>query len=232
MELSMPARSLYLLLALVGVTAARPVRADFVWEFDLAGVPTTNFIIPTIGGTVGVDIYLKENGGTVLATQGLIGAGVQLKFDSPTGVAAVLPVGSDSSGIQLNPAFNDTTFAVRDVTATNAKLSESVTNPNAPVFPVALNRIYFGTFTFTALSAGDVTITATRFGTASQTAIVTGDFNTLDGTFPDATAHIIVPGVATPEPGTLVLASLAGMGLAGFGIRRRHRGEGSVTPGK
>jgi hypothetical protein len=66
--------------------SAPPERISF-GNFDLAGVPTTNFVIPAIAGTVDVQIYLKEtNGGTILATQKLFGAGGQVTLNSPTGV--------------------------------------------------------------------------------------------------------------------------------------------------
>src|SRR5438128_1471885 len=101
MEPGMRRYWIVVLFALIGSTLATPARADFVWEFDLAGVPTTNFIIPGVGNTVDVQIYLKEtNGGTILSTQKLFGAGVTVTFNSPTGVAAVL----SSSDIKQNPA--------------------------------------------------------------------------------------------------------------------------------
>jgi len=226
MELFMRPRWLFLLLLLAAATFTSPARADFVWEFDLAGVPTTNFVIPGVGNTVDAQLFLKEtNGGTILSTQGLFSAGVQVQFNNPSGVAAVLPTGDPSSGVQLNPAFIDTASSDRPVTATNAKLSEAVVNPNNPVFPASdgLNRIFLGTFTFTGQSVGDVTITATRFNPPTDDRIITGQGNPLDALVPNGTAHISVPGTATPEPGSLLLAGMAGFGLAGCGIRRRFR---------
>jgi hypothetical protein len=228
MEFFMRPSWLPALVVLGTLTLTSPARSDFVWEFDLAGVPTTNFIIPTVGGTVDVQIYLKEtNGGNTLTTQGLFSAGVQVQFNSPSGVAAVLPTDpNNSSGVHVNPAFNDSGSYSTPVTTTNAKLSEAVTNPNNPVFPAAdgLNRILFGSFTFTAQSAGTVTLTATRFNPSPDDRIITGQGNPLDSSIPNGSAQILVPGVATPEPGTLLLAGMAGMGLAGWGIRRRRHG--------
>jgi hypothetical protein len=219
------------LFTLIGSTLANPARADFVWEFDLAGVPTTNFIIPTVGGTVDVQIYLKENNGTVLATQGLFGAGVSVSFNSPSGVAAVL----NPSDIILNngaAAFNDAN-PVKDLSSTSAGFSEA-TDFTHFVFPDALNRILFGSFRFTAQSAGSVTITATRFRPPPTDAIVTGQNPggvPLDSLVPNNSASILVVGTATPEPGSLLLASMAGMGLASYGIRRRLRAADPALEG-
>jgi hypothetical protein len=212
------------------LTFVSPARADFVWEFDLAGVPTTSFVIPGVGSTVDVQIYLKEtNGGTILSTQGLFSAGVQVQFNNPSGVAAVLPLAAEntvSAGVHVNPQFNDAGSYSGPVTASNAKISEAVVNPNNSVFPAAdgLNRILFGSFTFTGQSAGTVTITATRYNPAPDVRIVTGTGNGLDALVPNGSAQItVLGGTATPEPGSLLLASLAGLGLAGGGIRRRLR---------
>lgn len=212
------------LLALFGLMLASPVRADFVWEFDLAGVPTTNFIIPGVGSTVDVQIYLKEtNGGTVLATQGLFGAGVQVTFNSPTGVAAVL----STSDITLNngaAAFNDA--APQKVQSSTSAGFTEATDISHFVFPDALNRILFGSFKFTGQSEGSVTITAMRFAPPPSDNIITGQNPggiALDSLVPNGSAQITVLGTATPEPGSLLLASMAGMGLASYGVRRRLR---------
>src|SRR5262249_33437029 len=151
-------------------------RADFVWEFDLAGVPTTNFVIPGVGSTVDVQIYLKEtNGGTVLATQQLFGAGVSVSFNSPTGVAAVLSTSdiTANNSTSLPNTFNDTNVTKLTQSSTAAGLSEA-TDFSHFVAPDALNRILFGTFRFTGQAEGNVTITATRFMPPPTDSIITG----------------------------------------------------------
>jgi hypothetical protein len=205
------------LFALAAQLTASPARGDFVWEFDLAGVPTTNFVIPAVGATVDVQIYLKEtNGGTILATQKLFGAGVQVTFNSPSGVAAV----SSSANIAPNTAFNDAGSYKTPVTSASAKVSEA-TDGSVFVAPDALNRILFGTFTFTGQAPGTVTLTALRFNPAPDDRIITGTGNVLDGLVPSGTAQISVLGTATPEPGSLLLAGIAGMALTSYGARRK-----------
>jgi hypothetical protein len=209
------------LFVLAGLASVSPARADFVWEFNAAGLPSTNFVIPGVGSTVGVQIYLKEtNGGTILSTQKLFSAGVQVTFNSPSGVAAVLA----PSSIQSNPAFDDFNPTTdRSTSATSAKLTEAVTNISNSVAPDSQNRILFGAFTFTGQSVGTVTITATRFNPAPDDRIITGAGTVLDALIPNGSAQINVLGTATPEPGSLLLASLAGLALAGGGARRRFR---------
>lgn len=210
---------------------ALPGRADFVWEFaDSLGTPTSSFTISNIGNTVDVRVYLKEfgsNPGNVLASEGLFGVGIRLDFDSPGGIAAVL----STSDIIANDGvgkFDDTASQkkiVNNPVANTARLLEiSSTLPGvSPEGTGALNRILVGTFRFTGQANGSVTVLAQDYAGTDDT--VTGTtFMVLDGLIGQSTATITVGQAAIPEPGSLALCGLAGIGGA-FGVWRRRRAQ-------
>src|SRR5437660_798656 len=89
-------------LALSGVVQAGPLPYQF--EFGLAGSsPATNLVINGVGGTLDVQLYLREQaGGSTLSSEQLFSASVQVTFGTGT-VAAVL----SPSGITENPAFDE-----------------------------------------------------------------------------------------------------------------------------
>jgi hypothetical protein len=196
--------------------AAPPAHADlFFSTADLNGVPKTQFEIASLGGTVDVQVYLTEINGSVLSAEKLFAAGVQMRFDSPSGVVAVL----SADDITPNGAFNDTGSVERLVTAMSAKLSEA-TDGVTLVSPDAENRILMGTFRFTGQSVGEASLTLLRFNPAPDDRIITGQANALDALVTQQSAVTIR---VVPEPGSLALMGLAGLGMTGIAWRRRQK---------
>jgi hypothetical protein len=209
-----------------GLLSGGPGRAQIVYEFDVAGVPVTAPLALTQGGTLDLQVYIREQPpGTVLATQKLFAAGGRVTFDNPagsgtpSGVAAVL----SAADVTRNPQFNDTGTVLLNVTSTVADLIEAVINPTTDlVAPDALNRILVATYRFHGLAPGTLTVTARRYP-APTSAVVTGQGNALDAQLQTGTATINV--VPVPEPSTLLLVGAAAVG---WGLRRRRRAAPAV----
>jgi hypothetical protein len=89
-----------LLALLCSLASALPLRADFIYTFDAASYSVQ------VGSTVdvGVSLTYQPPGPNYLASPGLIGAGVGLRYTAGLQVAQVLnpPVAGD---IPANPAF-------------------------------------------------------------------------------------------------------------------------------
>ena len=170
---------------------------DLAWEFtDSNGnvVAGNNFTVGQ-GSTVGINVYLLEyNGGTILSTQGLASAGVQLNGNNGN---ATVP---NAGAITPNPAFDQSSPSVSGNSAT---LNVS-TLANPPVFPDSQNRVLLGTFSFTGNTIG--TTTSVTADPHSYDDTVTGTGMVLDGLINNSTATITV--VAVPEPGTMAVQRL------------------------
>ena len=188
-------------------------RAEYAFEFGAAGSsPQTSFTIGSVGGTVDIQVYLRElNGGTVLATDGLFGSGVLVDFDS-----SIVSV----SLITGNPEFNSILSSI-----SSGQASLNVVKAEYPwaVYPDPLtpNRILLGTFTFTGLAPGIAVIDVQDPPTHDT---ITGNGELLDP-ISSGSGTITV----APEPnGLLTMISLgasAGIGsLTWRGWRRRKQG--------
>jgi hypothetical protein len=192
-----------------------PAEAGYVFQLtDSAGVVQDDFVIGSVGQTVDVDVWLKQTDpDTLLTDEGLSFAGVKLTYGSP-GIAEVLSV----DNIAPNPAFDDPIALLKDVGSNDSALDMAVSDIFSPVFPQSStpDRIWLGTFTFTALSLGSVQITAMDKPDVDNT--LTGLGTALDSQIGSAQATIST----VPEPTGLVL--LAGLALvAGPYLRRRCR---------
>jgi hypothetical protein len=159
----------------------------FVYANPTTGAEISNLVIPTVGGTAQVAVYLKQTGGTVGAAPtgtglfsqlGSESLGVRLVYNNPAitrvpsnsaaNITAnagfdFLQRGGSTSTPPNGPAANNTTD-----TSTNAALVESLLS-NPVVFPGAEDptgaagnavRILVGTFTLTGLSQGTTNVIA------------------------------------------------------------------------
>ena len=144
------------------------------------------------GGTVDVKVSLQETvSGTtsVLANDGLIGAGVRVTFFSPA-VAAVL---SQADILPNTPSFDG--GSIKGLGSNYAEITEVVglTSPAVTASPVAPNtyQIFLGTFRFTGLSDGSTTLRAADIPSTSDT--ITGGGVVLDSLIQSRISGINVP---------------------------------------
>jgi hypothetical protein len=206
-------RYLWALTALALLMFTGTTRADLAWQFtDSSGnvVAGNNFTVGQ-GQTVGINVYLLEfNGGTILSTQKLASAGVQL--DGNNGNAAV----NSAANITPNPAFDDFTRSVNTSTNTATLNVGLIANP--VVSPDAQNRVLIGTFAFSGNTIGSTTAVTVDPHPSADT--VTGTGTVLDALINNSTATITV--VAVPEPNSMLLTGVAAAALGVVvGLRRR-----------
>jgi hypothetical protein len=195
-------------------------RAGFQFQFaDSTGAPSTAFSISGPGGTVDIQIWLLQTGGsTNLSANGLVDGGVALQFSSTAPFTV-----SSASNITPNSAQfggpNATSLTSSGGTTSATLQVHSSTPVLAPTTGANANRILLGTFTFTGLTSGSA-VTLTALPDPNSANNVDGLGNNLDGMITNSSAAITV----VPEPGTLVLTSLlAAGGLAGAVWRRYRR---------
>jgi hypothetical protein len=227
----------HLLLALfVSGLVAGASRATFFYEFALNSTsPAVSTPITIAQGTsLPLEVYIRESGGTVLATQKMFGAGVRVTFDTPPGSGTPSGIVSTSpSAVSSNPAFNNPSSLIIRVGPNNpasVDLIETQSGIPGTVAPdPTFNRVYVGRFTFTGLSLGQAVVTARDTGSNDN---ITGTGTSLLGQIQTGSATFIVS--AVPEPTSLALTGLAASGFLGAVIRRRrqakHRGQMAAPP--
>jgi hypothetical protein len=217
---------------LAGVLAAGlPARADFVLTFD-----RSNYDVGA-NGTVKVDVSLTETGTTVLTDNGLIGAGLLVRFNLPATASDPAQVVAIQPNSGVNPGAPDFDFVTKTIvpatvgSAGSAELDWSLTT-NTLFPPSGANSILIGSFTFVAGSViGDVTGLEADL---SGLKFIAGDGTDIDDTFgiKSSTATIKVGAQPTPEPSSVTLAILGSLPVVGYVLSarsgRRHEQRQSV----
>ncbi len=199
----------YGLALLVGLLVlATPAHADFVLTFD-----KTNYDV-TVGGTVNVNVYLTETGTDILATEGLIGAGLLLNFNAPPSATDPAQVVAIEPNPGVNPAAPDFDFLSTSIVPAGpglAGVAELDWGLSINTFfpPMGGSSILIGTFTFAAGSVdGDVTNLSTGL---SGLKFVAGDGTDIDDTYGIGSTTATITTTTTtsvPEPASLALLVL------------------------
>lgn len=218
------------LIAATLLAPSREARADLLYNY----VFDTAVYEVDPGATVDVRVSLLEtvNGGStsLLATEGLIGAGVRVAFDNvpmPSDAAMVKSLADIFPNIVQfdDPAGVDTDL----VAGSSAGLVESVQIVSPAVFgtPVGANQfiIELGVFRFTAGNVAGETTFITAFDRSPADETVTGTtFTVLDGLINTGSAQIHVRSV--PEPSSILLMAIATPGAAWWIVARKRRRSG------
>lgn len=191
-------------------------RADYMYRYVF---DQTNYVaLP--GQSFSVGVFLQETATgddpSRLATEGLFGVSVRVRFDeAPAQILAL-------DDILPNTAeFNDELFLFTDLMpGRRAEFTAAIDLLSPPVFgmEIAPNvfRVFLGSFRFTAGSApGRVSIFALDIPETTDT--ITDAGFVLDPLLLPASATITV----VPEPSTLTLMGLGVLGLIGY--FRHHR---------
>jgi hypothetical protein len=202
------------LLGPVGLIAS--ARADYSLSFDQA-----NYTVG-VGQVFDVRVFLVETPGTsVLQTDGLFGAGMDLNYNLPPAVSDPAQVTSVSPPIGLDPTANLFTSITPSI-GSNAGVATLIwDNGIGPIlFPSnGSNEILVGTFEFTAgLTAGQVTNLSLDIPTTLGGQFVTGVGDVLDASISVGTATITV-GRSVPEPSSLILVVCGLICVCSYGWR-------------
>ena len=213
-----------IVLCLLGIAVARPARGEFVLEFG-----QSNYSVAQ-GGTVDVDVFLEETGGTTrLQDDGLLSAAIRVLFNTPTRVDDPSQVTARIGNAGFDQVTTDPITPADSTTTGMANLVlDALLNPPVLADPSTPQRLFLGTFSFLAgATAGQVTNLLVTVNDPSQDNFAQGP---LPGTIisnaqiADGTATITITGPpepVVPEPSTLVLSALGGALLIGLRARRR-----------
>lgn len=206
-------------LAVLAVLAlASPASAQLQYQFaDGTGTASSTFSVP-VGGTVSIRVYLRDTTGgapTLNANGGLGSAAVRVSYTN-SGVASVANLATDVVAAVPPWEFGTTAGSVAN---TSAVLNDTLDTSPTGVLPTG-DRIFIGTFTFTANAEGTSNLTAAdpNPGIGFDTTHFSNGAN-LDGMISNATATITVTPV--PEPGT-ILGVAAVVLWTGRAARRRR----------
>jgi hypothetical protein len=202
-----------IILLLVGLLAvSTQARGDFSLTFD-----QTSYTVD-VGGSVNVKVFLTETGTNLLTTEGLIGAGLQVKFNQPSSAIDPAQVVSINPNPSVNPNDPDFDFLSTSIipashgVAGSAELDWGLTiNTFFP--PTGQSSILIGTFTFVAGSlVGDVTNLESDL---SGLKFILGNGIDIDDTngISSTTASISTSSRAIPEPASVSLLALGIIGL-------------------
>lgn len=203
--------------ALAVLVLASPASAQLQYQFaDSAGTATSTFSVP-VGGTVAIRVYLRDTTGgapTLNANGGLGSAAVRVSYTN-SGVASIANIGTDIVAAVPPWDFGTTAGSVANASGV---LNDTIDISPAGALPTS-DRIFIGTFTFTANAEGTSNLTAAdpNPGNGFDTTHFSNGAG-LDAVISNATATITVTPV--PEPAT-VLGIAAVVVLTGRAARRR-----------
>ena len=199
--------------AVLFVASATAVDYKYVFDSDSYDVAP--------GGTVDVLVYLQETGTSVLKDDGLIGAGVKIRFDDPP-----LP-GDPAEILSIADIVNISDFEL--VWSQSAQPGAGFADLSLGTFGFAYGaetslgsgvyRLPLGKFTFTAGAAPSETthIRATDFSDITDDTVYYRNGDpldpvALDGLIQDGTTAI----TTVPEPSALAMIGMAALSIAAF----------------
>jgi hypothetical protein len=213
-------RSVAAVFALLPALEPAAARAGLLLEFGASNYSAAP------GQGIEVPVFLTESGTTILATDGLNGAGLFISFNLPARVSAPAQV----TAITVNPGVNDLDdFLFTSIspatgsTTGSAELMFSIVLSDVLKPPVGSSSIRLGTFHFDAgLVPGQVTNLSTGIPTGGPQ-FLSGTGQNLDSMITTSTATITVQGVTSvPEPSGIVLSGTGFLGLIGYLCRPRR----------
>jgi len=207
-----------LMLFLVCTLALAPtVQAALMFEFaNSAGVPQSDFSISAAGGTAEIQLYLRQTApDMILSTEGLLSAGVELSYNGA--VAHVANAGAVAPNLDFD-VLADVSFPDANSVGLDLLSSTGVTAVG--------DRILLGTFTFTGLSNGIMSLSTadlTPVSGVDNTISVGG--TVLDELIANATATLQVGDVeVVPEPSSqLVFGVCLAIGGLACWLRSKRR---------
>lgn len=206
------AAAVAVLLSLLGATS--PAQGGLVLNFGQA-----NYTVNP-GQGVDVPVYLTETGTDILATDGLNGAGLVVRFN----LAPQVDHPAQVSGIALNPGVNDLDdflfTSVTPATGTqvgSAELMFSIVLSNVLKPPAGSSELLLGTFHFVAGSVAGQTTSLSVEILPGGPQFYSGSGLTLDGMISTSQATITTTAVqSVPEPPGLVLALTGVLGVVAY----------------